>query len=168
MAERPAARPGTAPSAVDRAEALMARHREAAARAARAAALEPAPAAPQIPTLTDLVSGPPLDVDIAEDPAVPVYVAPLAEPPPPQAPDPAIETAPVLSDEQRRALEEAVFERVRARLDAEMSDLLGRQLVPELAARLDAATQSLAAQLREAIPAAVEQALRERTPPRDD
>jgi hypothetical protein len=86
----------------------------------------------------------------------------------PQAAATEDEPAALLSADKRRALEDAVFERIRARLDAEMSELLGRQLVPELAARLDAATQALAARLREEIPAAVAQALREHTPPSDD
>ncbi len=170
----------------------MARHREAAARAAQAAALERAPAAPQIPTLTDLVSGPQVAVATPPSaaPVVPTPPAPTLPPPPidvetagsPEEGDPAgidytLDSGPgpdheitidALPDDQRRALEDAVFERIRVRLDAEMSELLGRELVPELAARLDAATQALAARLREEIPAAVAQALREHAPPRGD
>lgn len=121
-------RPPAKPGAVTRAEALMAPRREGGAR---------------IPTLTDLVGAPGASVTtLAATPGTGEATAwpPAASPP---------------ASAERRALEDAVFERLYARLEAEMSELLAQRIVPEIVARL-----------REAIPAAVEQALREGEPPR--
>jgi len=109
---------------VKRADALMTPRREAAA---------------PIPTLTDLVSAP-------------------ATAPGTSATRPAGNGMPavpaLLSPSERHAIEEAVFERLRARLETEVIEVLAQRIIPDITAWL-----------REAVPAAVEEALQAGVPP---
>ncbi|MFO0239318.1 MAG: hypothetical protein ACK53Z_15205 [Betaproteobacteria bacterium] len=119
-----AAGPPAKPGAVKRADALMTPRREAAA---------------PIPTLTDLVSAP-------------------ATAPGTSATRPAGNGMPavpaLLSPSERHAIEEAVFERLRARLETEVIEVLAQRIIPDITAWL-----------REAVPAAVEEALQAGVPP---
>lgn len=121
-------RPPAKPGAVKRAEALMTPQRGAATH---------------IPTLTDVVSAPgPATATTTGRPLAGVARTASATPPP-------------FGPAQRRALEDAVFERLRARIEAEVAEALAQRVIPEIEERL-----------REAIPAAVEQTLREGVQPR--
>lgn len=119
-----AAGPPAKPGAVKRADALMTPRREAAG---------------PIPTLTDLVSAP-------------------ATAPGTSATRPAGNGMPavpaMLSPSERHAIEEAVFERLRARLETEVTEVLAQRIIPDITAWL-----------REAVPAAVEEALQAGVPP---
>lgn len=122
-----AAGPPAKPGAVKRADALMTPRREAAG---------------PIPTLTDLVSAPATAPGTSATrpagngmPAVPAVPA-------------------MLSPSERHAIEEAVFERLRARLETEVIEVLAQRIIPDITAWL-----------REAVPAAVEEALQAGVPP---
>lgn len=119
-----AAGPPAKPGAVKRADELMTPRREAAG---------------PIPTLTDLVSAPATAPGTSATrpagngmPAVPALLFPS----------------------ERHAIEEAVFERLRARLETEVIEVLAQRIIPDITAWL-----------REAVPAAVEEALQAGVPP---
>lgn len=150
MAERPPGAPGATPGPADRLDAAFALRRDAAVRVA-------AGAAPDIPTLTDLVSRP--------ERAMPAPPAEAVAPAAADRPRPVAPGGAPQSVAQRQALEDALFERLRERLDAEVTDLLRRQIVPEISARLEAAAEVLSERLHDAAREAVAQALHEPTPP---
>jgi hypothetical protein len=131
---------GPAPEEVlGEADSLMSRHRPAA----KPRPVDPRQATlPNIPTLTDVVSGP-------------LRAVGDTIPPKPRKPTPQIE--------QVRRLEEYVFSRIKDRLDGEVDALIERRLMPgaadSMAQMVSEAADYLKAGLRDMVREAVQDAL---------
>jgi len=125
------------------ADHLMARHRPAAA----SRPVDPRQQTlPNIPTLTDVVSGP---------------VRETARPSPPPPPPPRRPTA---QADQLRRLEEYVYSRIKERLDGEVDVLVEQRLMPgaadAIAQVLGEATELLKTSVRELIRETVQEGLK--------
>lgn len=138
------ASPGT-PAADDgdvlltRAEALMRRHKGAEEHRVHTPVAAATPAMDTIPTLTDLVSA---------------GTRRPARPPP--AP-----SAPAVTREEARELEDEVYDRLQDRLDQEIGALLERRVMPELSGSLDYALEHIARELKGSVRQMVREAIEE-------
>lgn len=113
--------------ALDWADSLMSRHRQASPPPAVPTA--PAAAPPdELPVLTDVVS--------------------LGPPTARRTPDPAPADAPVATPADVDALEQEVYRRLVDRFDREVGGIIERRVMPELAGSLDFALSQIAAELK--------------------
>jgi|GEM_PF-4998644 len=139
MADSPPPGNHTPDEVLGEADSFMSRHRPAA----KPRPVDPRQATlPNIPTLTDVVSGP-------------LRAVGDTIPPKPRKPTPQIE--------QIRRLEEYVFSRIKDRLDGEVDALIERRLMPgaadSVAQMVSEAADYLRAGLRDMVREAVQEAL---------
>ena len=125
--------PGDDDQALDWADSLMSRHRQASPPPAAPAAPITAPP-DELPVLTDVVSLGPPTARRTSEPAAPR--------------ESAVADEPIASPADVDALEQEVYRRLVDRFDREVGGIIERRVMPELAGSLDFALSQIAAELK--------------------
>ena len=146
MAEQPI-RHDEGDELLQRADALLARHRSAAP-------LQPAAAPPDIPTLTEAVDTQPAAADIptlidivAAQDVVPVP-APAASDPAAALSDPATTEPEVISRVQAQNLEHSVYQKLKRDLDERIAEAMQDRFMPDIGGALDAALAKISQDIK--------------------